>query len=159
MANSGMNPIIYAWKNTNFRRAFGRFLKCKRPDSMEPSQSIRSNLHRKSSSQHHHENGQNYSTPPPLQRQGTIVQRTIPEIIIAETTSSTQTNGFDEIFIVPKINVSLNNNEITMANIIINKCALLENLENIKNDVKPNNNLECICVEKSDKIICKISEN
>lgn len=158
MANSGMNPIIYAWKNTNFRRAFGRFLKCKRPDSMEPSQSIRSNLHRKSSSQQHHENGPNFSTPPPLQRQGTIIQTTIPEIIIAET-STIQTNGFNEIIVGPKINVSLNNNEITMANIIINKCALLENLENIKNDVKPNNNLECICVEKNDKIICKISEN
>lgn len=156
MANSGMNPIIYAWKNTNFRRAFGRFLKCKRPDSMEPSQSIRSNLHRKSSSMQHHENGPNYSTPPPLQRQGTI-QRTIPEIIIAET-SSTQID-VDEIFVGPKVNGGLNNNEITMANIIINKCALLENLENIKNDVRPNNNLECICVEKSDKVICKISEN
>lgn len=158
MANSGMNPIIYAWKNTNFRRAFGRFLKCKRPDSIEPSQSIRSNLHRKSSSNQHHENGPNYSTPPPLQRQGTIVPKTIPEITFAET-SSTQTNELDEICVVPKINLSLNNNEITMANIIINKCALLENLENIKNDVKPNSNLECICNQKSDKITCKISEN
>lgn len=32
MANSGMNPIIYAWKNKNFRLAFGLLLRCKNPD-------------------------------------------------------------------------------------------------------------------------------
>lgn len=32
MANSGMNPLIYAWKNKNFRRAFALLLRCKNPD-------------------------------------------------------------------------------------------------------------------------------
>ncbi|XP_012259564.2 D(2) dopamine receptor-like [Athalia rosae] len=32
MANSGMNPIIYAWKNTNFRKAFERLLHFESPD-------------------------------------------------------------------------------------------------------------------------------
>ena len=37
MANSGMNPIIYAWKNTHFRRAFSSLLKCKSPDRTDQS--------------------------------------------------------------------------------------------------------------------------
>lgn len=49
MANSGINPLIYAWKNTAFRKAFGRLLRCKMPDTQEPVESIRSNVHRKSS--------------------------------------------------------------------------------------------------------------
>lgn len=32
MANSGMNPIIYAWKNTNFRKAFWCLLHCQNPN-------------------------------------------------------------------------------------------------------------------------------
>ena len=32
MANSGMNPGIYAWKNKNFRRSFALLLRCKNPD-------------------------------------------------------------------------------------------------------------------------------
>lgn len=32
MANSGMNPGIYAWKNKNFRRSFALLLHCKNPD-------------------------------------------------------------------------------------------------------------------------------
>lgn len=32
MANSGMNPLIYAWKNKNFRRSFAYLLRCKNPD-------------------------------------------------------------------------------------------------------------------------------
>lgn len=32
VANSGMNPIIYAWKNKNFRCAFALILSCKNPD-------------------------------------------------------------------------------------------------------------------------------
>lgn len=68
MSNSAMNPLIYAWKNSNFRQAFTNLLKCKSPDTLEPSQSMRSNLHRKSSSAQHQDtlNGAfpNYSTPP-----------------------------------------------------------------------------------------------
>lgn len=37
MSNSFMNPIIYAWKNRNFRRAFGRLLRCQYPDVHEMS--------------------------------------------------------------------------------------------------------------------------
>lgn len=68
MSNSAMNPLIYAWKNSNFRHAFTNLLKCKSPDTLEPSQSMRSNLHRKSSSAQHQESISgafpNYSTPP-----------------------------------------------------------------------------------------------
>nr|XP_023013216.1 5-hydroxytryptamine receptor 1A-like [Leptinotarsa decemlineata] len=32
MANSCMNPLIYAWKNTNFRKAFLCLVKCRTPD-------------------------------------------------------------------------------------------------------------------------------
>jgi 7 transmembrane receptor (rhodopsin family) len=68
MSNSAMNPVIYAWKNSNFRVAFFNLLKCKSPDTLEPSQSMRSNLHRKSSSAQHQDTLSgafpNYSTPP-----------------------------------------------------------------------------------------------
>lgn len=67
MSNSAMNPVIYAWKNSNFRQAFINLLKCKSPDTLEPSQSMRSNLHRKSSSAQHQDSigaFANYSTPP-----------------------------------------------------------------------------------------------
>lgn len=52
MANSGMNPIIYAWKNRTFRRAFGHLLRCKAPDSraLIDDENARNNLKRKSSS-------------------------------------------------------------------------------------------------------------
>lgn len=33
LANSAMNPLIYAWKNTNFRRAFQRILRLKSPNN------------------------------------------------------------------------------------------------------------------------------
>lgn len=72
MSNSAMNPLIYAWKNSNFRQAFINLLKCKSPDTLEPSQSMRSNLHRKSSSAQHQDTLSgafpNYSTPPFMQR-------------------------------------------------------------------------------------------
>lgn len=72
MSNSAMNPLIYAWKNSNFRNAFINLLKCKSPDTLEPSQSMRSNLHRKSSSAQHQDQLSgafpNYSTPPFMQR-------------------------------------------------------------------------------------------
>lgn len=52
MANSGMNPIIYAWKNRTFRRAFSHLLRCKAPDSraLIDDENARNNLKRKSSS-------------------------------------------------------------------------------------------------------------
>lgn len=47
-----MNPIIYAWKNRNFRRAFGHLLRCKAPDShaLIDDDNARQNMKRKSSS-------------------------------------------------------------------------------------------------------------
>ena len=72
MSNSAMNPLIYAWKNTGFRRAFSQLLKCKSPDTMEQSPSMRSNLHRRNSSIQPPENVvnafPNFSTPPFVQR-------------------------------------------------------------------------------------------
>lgn len=69
MSNSGMNPLIYAWKNTAFRKAFGRLLRCKMPDTIEPVESVRSNMHRKSSSMMPNHDMFNCSraemTPPP----------------------------------------------------------------------------------------------
>lgn len=52
MANSGMNPIIYAWKNRNFRRAFSQLLRCNPPDShaLIDDDNARQNMKRKSSS-------------------------------------------------------------------------------------------------------------
>lgn len=41
MANSGINPVIYAWKNTGFRRAFLRLLRCQSPDTPEFERSFR----------------------------------------------------------------------------------------------------------------------
>nr|CAH7737967.1 unnamed protein product [Callosobruchus chinensis] len=35
MANSSMNPLIYAWKNANFRKAFLSLLKCRTPDDIQ----------------------------------------------------------------------------------------------------------------------------
>ncbi|XP_055596314.1 histamine H2 receptor [Uranotaenia lowii] len=35
MANSMMNPIIYAWKNSHFRQAFSKLLTCRKPDNYE----------------------------------------------------------------------------------------------------------------------------
>lgn len=32
MANSMMNPLIYAWKNASFRHAFSKLLTCRKPD-------------------------------------------------------------------------------------------------------------------------------
>lgn len=33
MANSSMNPLIYAWKNASFRRAFWCMIRCRSPNT------------------------------------------------------------------------------------------------------------------------------
>lgn len=38
IANSGMNPLIYAWKNSTFRQAFGRLLRFRSPDYQQGNQ-------------------------------------------------------------------------------------------------------------------------
>lgn len=43
MANSGMNPIIYAWKNANFRKAFWCLLHCQNPNGSSYNNSFITN--------------------------------------------------------------------------------------------------------------------
>lgn len=105
MSNSAMNPVIYAWKNSNFRQAFINLLKCKSPDTLEPSQSMRSNLHRKSSSAQHQDGISgafpNYSTPPFIQRKiepsinamGITFEEDEDKISIHETTTKPNVNA------------------------------------------------------------------
>lgn len=80
MANSGVNPLIYAWKNSAFRRAFGKLLRCQKPDGggadQEQIESMRSAAARKSSSVMHRQDTFNstktdFSTPPSSARQRT----------------------------------------------------------------------------------------
>lgn len=98
MSNSAMNPLIYAWKNSNFRHAFTNLLKCKSPDTLEPSQSMRSNLHRKSSSAQHQDTISgafpHYSTPPfmkkiePITAMGITFEEDEDRVSTYETSSS-----------------------------------------------------------------------
>nr|UUL54395.1 muscarinic acetylcholine receptor C [Bactrocera dorsalis] len=37
MFNSALNPVIYCWKNTTFRRAYWRLLRCKNPNHSKPN--------------------------------------------------------------------------------------------------------------------------
>ena len=37
MTNSGMNPLIYAWKNSEFLSAFSQLLSCKVPTTTDPT--------------------------------------------------------------------------------------------------------------------------
>ncbi|GAB0095898.1 muscarinic acetylcholine Receptor, C-type [Sergentomyia squamirostris] len=46
MANSGMNPLIYAWKNRNFRKAFSNLLRCKNPDAFTPIENSNVSAHK-----------------------------------------------------------------------------------------------------------------
>lgn len=71
MANSGVNPLIYAWKNAAFRKAFGKLLRCQKPDFavQEPVESARSTVHRRSSMGIHRQETINsmrtdFGTPP-----------------------------------------------------------------------------------------------
>lgn len=71
MANSGLNPLIYAWKNAAFRKAFGKLLRCQRPDIavQDPVESVRSVNHRRSSQGIHRQETINslrtdFGTPP-----------------------------------------------------------------------------------------------
>lgn len=40
LSNSGMNPLIYAWKNHDFRRAFKRLLRLQSPDKNDLNESF-----------------------------------------------------------------------------------------------------------------------
>lgn len=40
VANSGMNPIIYAWKNTQFRQAFHYLLRFKNPNQNDFNENL-----------------------------------------------------------------------------------------------------------------------
>lgn len=82
MANSGMNPIIYAWKNRTFRRAFSHLLRCKAPDShaLIDDENARNNLKRKSSSL-----PPSLSAPPPTPN--SIILATPPPLTASSTDS------------------------------------------------------------------------
>lgn len=73
MANSGLNPVIYAWKNANFRRAFQRMLHCKSP-----------NTHLNSSFTMY------------LEKQREMQQSTVRRDSHINDTSSTRSSSFDE---------------------------------------------------------------
>lgn len=82
MANSGMNPVIYAWKNRTFRRAFGHLLRCKAPDShaLIDDENARQNMKRKSSSL-----PPSLSAPPPTPN--SIIIATPPPLSASSTDS------------------------------------------------------------------------
>jgi len=67
IANSGMNPFIYAWKNTNFRKTFQKILHFKSPnDNFNSSFKMYLEKQRRLKSQadvqeSHHTNGNNNS--------------------------------------------------------------------------------------------------
>ncbi|XP_016845621.1 histamine H2 receptor [Nasonia vitripennis] len=48
MSNSGINPIIYAWKNPSFRRAFQRLLRLRSPDHNDYNSSFKNYLRKQS---------------------------------------------------------------------------------------------------------------
>lgn len=80
MANSGMNPMIYAWKNRTFRRAFIHLLRCQTPDShaLIDDENARQNMKRKSSSL-----APSLSAPPPTPN--SIISATPPPISVTDT--------------------------------------------------------------------------
>lgn len=80
MANSGMNPVIYAWKNRTFRRAFIHLLRCRTPDShaLIDDENARQNMKRKSSSL-----APSLSAPPPTPN--SIISATPPPVSITDT--------------------------------------------------------------------------
>lgn len=70
MANSMMNPVIYAWKNTSFRHAFTKLLTCRKPDQLDgpptgdsprnkTSKKDGSKSHQDTENAHNNRNGQN----------------------------------------------------------------------------------------------------
>lgn len=79
MANSGMNPVIYAWKNRTFRRAFIHLLRCQTPDShaLIDDENARQNMKRKSSSL-----APSLSAPPPTPN--SFISATPPPISVTD---------------------------------------------------------------------------
>ncbi len=128
MCNSAINPGIYAWKNSNFRQAFTNLLKCKSPDALEPSQSMRSNLHRKSSSVQHQESISgafpNYSTPPfakkidPIMSMGITIEEDedkISSVVAATTEDSPTVKSSNQLPVTIKIESEMSKNSIIIS--------------------------------------------
>lgn len=111
MANSGVNPIIYAWKNTGFRRAFLRLLRCQTPDSPEFCRSFR-----------HTTANVSAERKLPLE---TISQREQPHAqptTGAEETNQNSTNIIFKDTDVIDRSLVINNNSVKM-----NRCRIIEN--------------------------------
>lgn len=50
VANSSMNPLIYAWKNTNFRNAFIYLIKCHKVNGLSSSNFVTNHIPSKKNS-------------------------------------------------------------------------------------------------------------
>lgn len=81
LANSCMNPLIYAWKNSNFRKIFWCLLRCKSPNSVYFKRSFITNYiprSKKSSTENTLCNGhQNYSVAEIVEIEGAQKMQTI----------------------------------------------------------------------------------
>lgn len=166
IANSGMNPIIYAWKNSTFRRAFNCLLHCKSPDyhhviNIEMTRTI---CHRRSSTVE--QSSLNEQSLPSIviknnhlhdlheQRQTKIISfdtltsnsinettKPLPFIDIPITTNATDktilytpnniesTNIFNNNNFSIMMNNCVNNSIDQNGSIIVNSCALAEELQ------------------------------
>lgn len=51
MINSSFNPLIYSWKNSNFRKAFLSLLKCRSPDQNHSNNFITNHIPSKRNSE------------------------------------------------------------------------------------------------------------
>lgn len=117
VANSGINPLIYAWKNTGFRRAFLRLLRCKNPDCPDIERCFRAPM--------------SHTTPDrklPLETISCKEQNSI-EPAHAETTVIEDTNDKDTKVLVKRDdgikNVTTANNNNSK---VVERCNIIENL-------------------------------
>lgn len=124
MSNSVINPMIYAWKNQNFRRAFSRLLKCQWPDSHEMSPTAM----RSKSSQHNHHH--------PAQQQNN--DKKIGSVALPVSEIKTTTTATTKTITAPSI-IQRNLTKTTVTAVIIdintkNQTIIEKGMELIQND-------------------------